>query len=94
MTNIFFIKGETLITTPIDKSGIEGILRQVVIEKTKKFFKRIVISKINKKKLKHFDQMFLTNSILKVVPVKSLGRKKFFIGENLRKLINFFKLNR
>ena len=90
MTNIFFIRGETLITTPIDKSGINGILRQVVIEKTKKFFKKIVISKVSKQIINEFDQMFLTNSILKVVPVKSLGRKNFFVSDNLKNLINFY----
>ena len=37
--------------------------------------------------------MFLTNSILKVVPVKSLGKKKFVIGENLKNLLNFFEVN-
>ena len=42
--------------------------------------------------LNDFDQMFLTNSILKVVPVKSLGKKKFYIGENLKKLVNFFNI--
>ena len=42
--------------------------------------------------LNDFDQMFLTNSILKVVPVKSLGKKKFYIGENLKKLVNFLTL--
>ena len=34
--------------------------------------------------------MFLTNSVMKVVPVNSLGRNKFIIGENLKNLINFF----
>ncbi len=90
MTNIFFIKGETLITPLLEHSGIKGILRQVVIEKAKKFFKKTIISKINKEMLNDFDQMFLTNSILKVVPVKSLDRKNFFVGKNLEKLINFF----
>ena len=37
--------------------------------------------------------MFLTNSVMKIVPVKKLGRKKFFVGENLKKLVNFFNLN-
>ena len=91
MTNIFFIKGETIITPPIDNSGLDGILRQVVIEKYKNFFKRIVISKVNKKMLKDFDQMFLTNSVLKVVPVKSLGNKNFIIGDNLKNLISFLE---
>ena len=40
--------------------------------------------------LKDFDQMFLTNSVLKVVPVKSLGNKNFIIGDNLKNLISFF----
>ena len=90
MTNIFFIKDDTLITPPIEKTGISGILRQVVIEKAKTFFKKIVISKINIKTLSSFNQMFLTNSVIKVVPVNSLGRNKFVIGENLKNLINFF----
>ena len=72
MTNIFFIKDDTLITPPIEKTGISGILRQVVIEKAKTFFKKIVISKINIKTLSSFNQMFLTNSVMKVVPVNSL----------------------
>ena len=92
MTNIFFIKGDTLITTPLNNTGINGILRQFLIEKTNKFFKKIIIKKVNKKMLNDFDQMFLTNSILKVVPVKSLGKKKFYIGENLKKLVNFFNI--
>ena len=93
MTNIFFVKGDILITPPIEKTGINGILRQVVIEKAKNFFKRIEISKVNKKTLGSFDQMFLTNSVMKIVPVKKLGRKKFSVGENLKKLVNFFNLN-
>ena len=94
MTNIFFIKGNTLITTPISNSGIDGIFRQVIIEKTDVFFNKINITKVNKKNLRNFDQMFLTNSILKVVPVKSLGNKKFFIGENLKKILNFFNIDK
>ena len=42
--------------------------------------------------LNDFDQMFLTNSILKVVPVKSLGKKNFYIGENLQKTYKFFNI--
>ena len=49
-----------------------------------------MISKINIKTLSSFNQMFLTNSVIKVVPVNSLGRNKFIIGENLKNLINFF----
>ena len=66
-------------------------LRQVVMEKTKSYLIKLLLQKLIKK-LKHFDQMFLTNSILKVVPVKSLG-KKIFIGENLKNLLNFFEVS-
>ena len=40
---------------------------------------------------KKFDQMFLTNSVLKVMPVSRFEEKKFIKNKNVRDLINFFK---
>ena len=35
--------------------------------------------------------MFLTNSIIKVLPVKKCGKKKFTISNATKKLVNFFQ---
>ena len=77
MTNIFFVHEKTLITPPIIDSGINGVMRQVIIDKAKFFFDKLVIQKINLRDIEKFDQMFLTNSVLKVIPVIRFEKKKF-----------------
>ena len=89
MTNIFFVKKDVLITPPIAGAGISGIMRSVVMEKAKLFFKEVLVRKINKKSIDNFDQMFVTNSVIKVLPVKSLNKKQFVICENVKNLISF-----
>tara|TARA_E500000075_G_scaffold128847_1_gene135926 strand:+ start:3558 stop:4448 length:891 start_codon:yes stop_codon:yes gene_type:complete len=89
MTNIFFVKKDVLITPPIAGAGISGIMRSVVMEKAKLFFKEVLVRKINKKSIDNFDQMFVTNSVIKVLPVKSLNKKQFKICENVKNLISF-----
>ena len=91
MTNIFFVQKKTLFTPPIIDSGINGVMRQVVIDNAKLFFDKVIIQKINLKDVKKFDQMFLTNSVLKVMPVSRFEEKKFIKNKNVRDLINFFK---
>ena len=89
MTNIFFVKKKTLITPPIIDSGINGVMRQVVIDNAKLFFDKVIIKNINLSDVKKFDQMFLTNSVLKVMPVRDL-KKKIYKKKNVTNLINFF----
>tara|TARA_Y100000591_G_scaffold11419_1_gene8885 strand:+ start:99 stop:989 length:891 start_codon:yes stop_codon:yes gene_type:complete len=90
MTNIFFVHEKTLITPPIIDSGINGVMRQVIIDKAKFFFDKLVIQKINLRDVEKFDQMFLTNSVLKVIPVIRFEKKKFIKKKNVIDLINFF----
>ena len=90
MTNIFFVKKKTLITPPIIDSGINGVMRQVVIDNAKLFFDKVIIKNINLSDVKKFDQMFLTNSVLKVMPVSRFEKKKFVKKKNVTDLINFF----
>ena len=92
MTNIFFIKKNILITPTILDSGISGVMRQVVIDEGKRFFDEVIEKKINLIELKDFDQMFLTNSVLKIMPVKLFNEKKFSIKSNQINLMNFFNV--
>ena len=91
MTNIFFVKNKSLVTPSIISSGINGIMREVVLVYGKKFFNEIIIREIRKHEIENFDEMFLTNSIIKVLPVKNCGKKKFTISNSTKKLVNFFQ---
>jgi len=90
MTNIFFVQKKTLITPPIIDSGINGVMRQVVIDNAKFFFDKVIIQNINLSDVKNFDQMFLTNSVLKIIPVSKFEKKKFIIKKNVKDFISFF----
>ena len=90
MTNIFFVHHKTLITPPIIDSGINGVMRQVVIDNAKLFFDKVIIQNINLSDVKSFDQMFLTNSVLKIIPVSKFEKKKFIIKKNVKDFISFF----
>ena len=90
MSNVFFIKGKTLYTPKISGFGIKGIMREAILRKSDLFFDNIRVSRINKKMINEFDQMFLTNSVIKILPVKKLGRKKFKIMKNMKYLIEKF----
>ena len=91
MTNIFFVKNKSLVTPSIISSGINGIMREVVLVYGKKFFNEIIIREIRKHEIENFDEMFLTNSIIKVLPVRKCGKKKFIISNSTKKLVNFFQ---
>lgn len=90
MTNIFFVNKKTLITPPIVDSGINGVMRQVIIDNAKFFFDKLIVEKTNLSNIENFDQMFLTNSVLKVIPVSRFEKKKFIIKNNVTDLIKFF----
>ena len=91
MTNIFFIKEKILFTPKITKGGIKGVMRQVVIEKGNMFFDKIKETNIKKDCTNYYDSMFLTNSVIKVLPVNFFLEKKFRLHESLKNLINFFE---
>ena len=87
-TNIFFLKNNILHTPNINDVGIKGIIRDVIVEKKKiNFFSEIVECKIKKNDIEQAESIFITNSIYKILPVKSLNRKLFVINEKIKKLI-------
>lgn len=90
MTNIFFTKDNILYTPKLNSSGIEGVMKQVVKDKAVFFFKKTVFRNININDVKFYDGMFLTNSAIKILPVKKLGLVKFKVTEEIRGMIDFY----
>ena len=54
------------------------------------FLKKFAKLKIKRKTISTFDEMFVTNSVIKILPVTHLSNKKFKITDATRKMINFF----
>ena len=90
MTNIFFIKNKVLYFPKLKSFGIEGIISQVIREKTNLFFKDFMECNLKFSEIKNFDAMFITNSIIRVMPVKYLENVSFTITYELRSLVEYF----
>jgi len=71
-TNLFFIKEKKLYTPPISCGMLDGIIRSYILNNYKVCEKIIYHNDI-----KSFDEMFVTNSLLGIMPVKSIGEIEF-----------------
>ncbi|MFA5878781.1 MAG: aminotransferase class IV [Candidatus Margulisiibacteriota bacterium] len=66
--NVFFIKGNLLIT-PIAQNIIPGIMRDQIIERHQELGFALEIRSIKNTELSEFDEVFLTNSLKGVIEV-------------------------
>ena len=88
MSNIFGIKKNIFYTPIIENSGVEGIMRGVILKLLKKNKKKYVIKEITLKEFLKFDEVFVCNSIFGIWPVIKVSKKKFSFGEKTKKIIN------
>lgn len=71
-TNIFFIKNDQITAPPLSCGMLPGIIREYLYSTN--FIKEEVIMP---KDIGEFDEMFLTNSLLGIMPVRKLGTHTF-----------------
>jgi branched-chain amino acid aminotransferase len=76
-SNIFVLRGEELVTPPLAEGCVEGVMRQVVIEIAE--YKGVFLDEvpIQPHELIKADEIFLTNAINGIIPVKAYNFKKF-----------------
>ncbi|WBW95999.1 aminotransferase class IV [Oceanirhabdus sp. W0125-5] len=74
VSNIFFIKGDKIITPKVECGLLNGIIREKFVEKFKDIINE---SEITLKEAMECDGAFITNSLMGIMWVNSLGRKKY-----------------
>jgi len=75
-SNVFFVKGEKLVTPPADSGIIPGVTREAVMELAAGL--GIVVEEKNMKppELGRFNEAFLTNSMIEIMPIVSVVDEK------------------
>ncbi|HNU59619.1 MAG TPA: aminotransferase class IV, partial [Aquaticitalea sp.] len=76
--NIFMVNGNTIVTPPLADGCIKGVLRKQIIEivdKSDAF--EIVEASISPFELQKADELFLTNVIIGIHPIKSYRKKTY-----------------
>ena len=80
MSNLFIVKGQVIYTPEIKLSGIKGVMRKIVIKLAKQHNIALQKTLLTREFVLAADEIFLTNSVMGVWPVKSLEDKVYPVG--------------
>ncbi|MCK5829364.1 MAG: aminodeoxychorismate lyase [Methylococcales bacterium] len=90
MSNLFVVKENILYTPLIEKCGVEGILRGILIGIANQNKIKVIKNNLSKEDVLTADELFITNSIIGIWPIKQLERQQFKIGLLTTKLQRLF----
>lgn len=87
--NIFLVSGNRLITPSLNSGILCGITRDIVIKIAKNLRLAVREKSVTRRELFNADEVFLTNSLIEVLPVTKVGPKRIGDGRvgNLTKLL-------
>lgn len=80
MSNIFYVLGGILFTPDLSASGVNGIVRQKIIEQAAAMQLDVRIKKTSLEVLMSADEIFMCNSIIGIWPIKVIDEKSFLTG--------------
>ena len=97
-SNIFFVRADEtknktnyVFETPkITTCGIEGVLRNKVINHLRKHGKHIKTINIDKSRLRRYKHCFITNSVQGLIFIDQIGKKKFQKPDSLYSMLMEF----
>ena len=71
--NIYAILGNKLITPKLDKCGVEGTRRAVILDLTKHLDIKVKVEVLSVEKLGQADEVFISNSIIGIQSISQIG---------------------
>jgi 4-amino-4-deoxychorismate lyase len=77
MSNVFLIREGSLVTPPVDRAGVAGVLRSIVLRESGKLGLRHEVRNVPGGELRVADEVFVTNARIGVVPVRSVGEHSY-----------------
>lgn len=80
--NIFIVTDGVLRTPDLSEYGVNGVMREHIIKQAKKLNIQIKIEKLQRSCLKNAAEVFLTNSIIGILPVRKFLDARFDSGFN------------
>lgn len=72
-TNLFWVVGQTLETSPRTGPILPGVMRELVLEQASQMFSTVLECPADLDRLIRADEVFLTNAVSAIIPVRSLA---------------------
>jgi len=89
MSNLFIVKNQQIMTAQITQSGVNGIMRQIIIEQFKKLRNAVKETTLSIEDVLQADELFVTNSVIGVWPISRLEDKSYVIGDVTQQVMSF-----
>lgn len=90
MSNVFVVSGSRLATPRLDRCGVAGVMRRVVMRAAAAAGIAVEETRITRQDLEAADEVFLTNVRIGIWPVRALGSRTLGAGpltQRLQRLI-------
>jgi len=88
MSNLFIVIDGILITPDLNRCGVEGVMRQHLLRVAETIGIEIKIALLSKDEILEADEIFISNSLMGILPVVSLESKGFVTGPVTSQLMN------
>jgi len=86
--NLFLVSGNTVLTPRMDRCGVRGVVRALILREHKA---RCELRRIHPAMLGEADEVFLTNAIRGIVPVTRIDELSWAPGPVTRELQDWFR---
>jgi 4-amino-4-deoxychorismate lyase len=88
MSNVFVAREGKLVTPSMDRAGVRGTLRETVLQRARAMGVAVVeTDDVSRADILRADELFLTNAIIGVWPVRQLEDRQWIPGALTRRLI-------
>jgi len=86
ITNVFFLSKGHIFTPPTDAGLLPGVTRKHIIKVARKLGFSLTESMVRPADLKQFDGVFVTNSVIEILPVHTVGDTDYGVPEMIETL--------
>ena len=90
--NLFFVLDNQVCTPDLSLSGVDGVMRQMIIKTLKDKGKNVKIGHFTQTHLQSASECFLCNSVQGIRPVIQIEEKTYGIGPITQELQNYFNV--
>lgn len=80
MTNLFYVKNNSLYTAVLTQSGVAGIMRFIIMTISADHDLSVIEHVFTKDELLSADEVFVCNSIIGIWPIKQIATTSFSVG--------------
>ena len=86
MSNLFYIKNDTLYTASLALAGVAGVMREIIMALSAKHTLAVIEHNFMKEELLSADEVFISNSLIGIWPINQIENTHFSIGLKTRQI--------